>query len=134
MIICFGCTKGYSQHKSYNSDEAIKKGDVVVTLGVQNFERFQEFTRNVENGIQSKVRIASYTIEGDPIFIDLEYDGKYIFYTNDYSNEEFGTKEIIKDQCTKIDKKVNERNEYDYLISGCSNKASYPLFSIEKRQ
>lgn len=66
----------------------------------------------------------------------MDYDGKYIQIVHDNSHDEYGALEIIKDQCTKIDYKVNEKNKIEYSVGACLNKPKevYPLFSIEKRE
>ncbi len=139
MISCFGCTQSNSktntnsQNKPYTSEEAIKRGDVVQTnITVNNFDRFKKFLSNYNDEKADKIRITGYTIEGDPIFTDLDYDGKKIHYTNDNSNDAYGAKEIINDVCNTIIEEKKEQRTIWYSASGCSKNKSYSLISIDQ--
>lgn len=134
---CFGCTQSNSQHisqdKSYRSEEAIKKGDVVQTgITVYNFERFEQFLNNYHGKKPDKIRVTSYTVEGDPIFIDLDYDGENIKYFHDSSNDEYGSKEIVKDVCAMIIEEKKEQRKIDYSVSSCSKNNAYLVISIDQ--
>jgi hypothetical protein len=73
--------------KSYNYETAIKNGDVVDLHGkVNNAERLEKFYGNISLTIKDKIRITQFTIEGDPLFYDFEYNGKEIKYTYDNSS------------------------------------------------
>jgi hypothetical protein len=65
LILISGC--------SYNpSDE-----DIVDSHGeITNLEKFMKFVENVNQGIEDKIRVVRYTIEGDPMLHDLDFDGK----------------------------------------------------------
>ncbi|MFJ8260674.1 DUF4362 domain-containing protein [Rummeliibacillus sp. NPDC094406] len=139
MVSCFGCTQSNSktntnsQNKPYTSEEAIKRGDVVQTsISVNNFDRFINFFSNYNDEKADKIRITGYTIEGDPIFTDLNYDGKKILYTEDNSNDAYGAKEIIKDVCNKIIEEKKEQRTIWYSLSSCSKDKSYLLISIDQ--
>ena len=127
---------GCSQNKSYGSEEAIKKGDVVFTHKVFNVERFEEFKNNLANNKEDTIRVTGYTTEGDPIFQDLQFDGELIHYSHDNSNDAFGGKDkgIETDVCTKIIEEEIVKGELDYLITGCSKNPDdqYFLIRVEK--
>lgn len=53
---CFSCSKNSFRDEPYDSEKAVKNGDVVVQVGVQNFEQFQEFLHNIKDGKPDKVR------------------------------------------------------------------------------
>jgi len=94
IFICIGCGKD-----SYTSKTAIKNGDVVVANGNQyNVEKLDEFMENVKNNIKDKVRITRYTIEGDAIITDLDYDGENINYTDDNTRDSFGKPSIVTEK------------------------------------
>ena len=94
-----GCSNG-----AYNSKEAIKRGDVVTRDEVANIERFENFLTNISNKKEDTIRVTGYTHEGDPIFQDLQFDGKAIQYTYDDSNDQHGgdDKGIEKDVCNNL--------------------------------
>jgi PBP1b-binding outer membrane lipoprotein LpoB len=74
----------------YNSETAIENGDIVNIHGnISNLDKFGNFIKNVESGSKDKIRITMYTVEGDPIFYNLNYDGNQIQYTFDNSLDGF---------------------------------------------
>lgn len=123
---------GCSEDEAYGSEEAIKRGDIVYQSDVINLERFEQFLSNLSNKKEDKIRVTGYTDEGDPIFQDLQFDGKVIQYRYDNSNDEFAGNDrgIQTDVCTKIIEKENIRGEVDYLISSCSNNQDYFLIRV----
>ncbi|QPQ33119.1 DUF4362 domain-containing protein [Lysinibacillus sp. JNUCC 51] len=49
---------------------------------MSNLDRFESFIENVESGVKDEIRISMYTIEEDPIFYNLNYNGNKIQYIN----------------------------------------------------
>ncbi|MFJ5717842.1 DUF4362 domain-containing protein [Neobacillus sp. NPDC093127] len=131
VISTIGCS---SSGASYSSEEAIKRGDIVYQREAANLERFEQFLLNLSNKKEDTIRVTGYTDEGDPIFQDLQFDGKDIQYTYDNSKDEFGGKDkgIKKDVCTEITKKENEQGEVEFFISGCSKGNDGFLIRVEK--
>jgi hypothetical protein len=129
LVSIIGCS-----NRAYNSEEAIKRGDIVYQAKVANLERFEQFLINLSNKKEDTIRVTGYTDEGDPIFQDLQFDGKVIQYTYDNSNDDFAgdDKGIKKDVCTEIIKKENEQTEVEFLISGCSKGNDRFLIRVEK--
>ena len=123
---------GCSENEAYGSEEAIKRGDIVYQSEVINLERFEQFLSNLSNNEEDKIRVTGYTHEGDPIYQDLEFDGKVIQYRYDNSNDEFAGNDrgVQTDVCTKIVKKENEQGEVEYLISGCSKNQDHFLIRV----
>lgn len=110
--------------KSYSSEEAIENGDVVNIHGkISNLDRFESFIENVENGAKDEIRITMYTIEGDPIFYNLNYNGNKIQYTYDNSQDGYaGTgKGIESTSCSNIESR-NTENGVEYYLSECSSE------------
>ncbi|MBS4178352.1 DUF4362 domain-containing protein [Lederbergia citrea] len=107
LLLMSGC--------SYNpSDE-----DIVDSHGeITNLEKFMKFVGNVNEGTKDKIRIVRYTIEGDPMLHDLEYDGEIINSTTDTTRDEFGSGSVTTAICKSIDVKENEERT-DYTLSGC---------------
>ncbi|MFT9816492.1 DUF4362 domain-containing protein [Lysinibacillus sp. NPDC056185] len=93
--------------------------DIVDTHGeIKNLERFEDFFRNVQLGKEDSIRVAKYTIEGDPILHELKYDGKIIKSTYDSRRDQFGQGSIIHSACSLID--TAETNEStNYLLRDC---------------
>src|SRR5690242_9269927 len=70
MIILTACS-WFSNHSDLTFPEAEKAGYVVSGPGgLSNIGKLEEFHQNVQKKLKSQVRIARYTDEGDPIFID----------------------------------------------------------------
>jgi hypothetical protein len=112
-----------------------KKGDVVFQNEVTNFERFQQFLKNVANKKEDKIRVTGYTDEGDPVYQDLQFDGQEIQYKYDNSNDKYGGQDrgIEKDVCSKIIDRESENGQVEYLVSGCSSNLEHFLLRVEKK-
>lgn len=113
-----GCSK-----EGYSSDEAITRGDIVIQSEVENFERFDDFLQNLSSNKGDTIRITGYTHEGDPIFVDLKYDGKVIQYTHDNTHDDYAgdnNKGIEKDVCTEIIEKEDEVGYTEFILTGCA--------------
>lgn len=106
----------------YRSEQAIQNGDVVnLHSKVTNWERWEQFIRNIDEQKADKVRITSYTTEGDPIFEELVYDGKSVEYTHDDSMDKYGGKEKGRQVtiCEGIDVTSESNGETVYHLKGC---------------
>ncbi len=124
-IVLLGCQQESEiKEKSYSSEEAIENGDVVNLHGeISNLDRFESFIENVENGAKDEIRITMYTIEGDPIFYNLNYNGNKIQFTYDNSQDGYaGTgKGIESTSCSNIESR-NTDNGVEYYLSECSSE------------
>ncbi len=93
----------------YDYDTAIKNGDIVDLHGnIKNIDRLDEFNVNISSKKRDKVRITRFTTEGDPIFYDLNYNGKDIKLNYDNSKDKHGAKDRRSTNCRSlklIDKK-----------------------------
>jgi len=77
---------------------------------LKNTEKLNKFISNIEKGIEEResdfIRVTQYTIEGDPINLDIKYvkgekkEDCYYEITRDNTADRFGTKEI---KTTKYD-------------------------------
>lgn len=129
VLILTGC----SNDGAYDSLEAINRGDITISpKGVHNLDRFEQFLNNLSAKKEDSVRLTAYTIEGDPIFKDLHYDGEKIQYSYDNSNDAYRGegKGVESDVCTEITSKVNEQGSEEYYVTGCSKNAEYYLLEI----
>lgn len=94
--------------------------DIVDSHGeITNLEKFMEFIGNVKEGKEDKIRVVRYTIEGDPILHDLEFDGETITSKVDSTRDEFGSGKVSTATCQSIDViETHERTEY--TLTGCN--------------
>ncbi|UOF92477.1 DUF4362 domain-containing protein [Fodinisporobacter ferrooxydans] len=107
----------------YPSDIAVKNGDVVDVHGkIINFSKFEKFLSNVTSNKKDKIRITAYTTEGDPIFYELNFNGKTVDYTFDNSRDGFNGLNKGKEStsCQGFDMKQTGRKT-EYTLKGCSN-------------
>ena len=64
---------------SYNSEKAVLNGDVVNMHGpIYNYPVFESFLESMELKEADAVRIANYTLEGDPTLYNLSFQGSSI--------------------------------------------------------
>jgi hypothetical protein len=108
--------------KSYNYETAIENGDIVDLHGdVKNAERLEKFYENLSLTIKDKIRITQFTIEGDPLFNDFEYNGKEIKFTYDNSKDKHGTPNKRTTTCKSL---INTKmdNGIVYTLDGCYGK------------
>ncbi|MBA2875780.1 MULTISPECIES: DUF4362 domain-containing protein [Anoxybacillaceae] len=100
------------------------KDDIVNKHGdITNLGKFMQFVENVNRGKEDKIRIVAYTVEGDPIIQDLEYDGESITLITDTTRDKFGSGSINTSTCKSIKiEKTQERT--DYLLDGCDQEST----------
>lgn len=118
----------------YTSEGSVKKGDVVDVHGkITNLARFEQFIVNFKNQQKDFVRLTSYTIEGDPVFQELEIKGKLIDYSYDDTEDRFaaggGGKQT---QCLGIGKEVGEKNIKYYLGKCLVTQKKIYILSVPK--
>lgn len=76
--------------KDYPYDEAVARGDVVNLHGeLSNMEAYEKFKGTIEKGEPTFMRFVAYTIEGDPILMDVNFDGALFQVTEDVSRDAF---------------------------------------------
>lgn len=111
--------------EDYPEELARQNGDVFFAHRTQTYneEQISDFISKVDSKINSWIRIARYTPEGDPIIQLLSYnDGKFN-YTLDTTRDKFGVKEIKEMECSSL---VSLKGELDgfqyteYLLKGCT--------------
>jgi hypothetical protein len=80
----------YSQGKHY--DTHLSKEDTITYTLNENptTERLQKYIENVGNKKKDKINIIRYTIEGDPITTEFNFNGKNIIIAMDISKDRFG--------------------------------------------
>lgn len=91
----------------------------------EHFERFEAFKANTEKGKKDKLVIVQYTTEGDPIFLELQYDGAVFKSTLDTSRDTYGSGEIYHNTCTSIEV-VERTDRTEYVLEGCEEQMDNP--------
>ncbi|OWA37651.1 hypothetical protein B9G55_06260 [Saccharibacillus sp. O16] len=87
----------------YSLERAVENGDVVDRVGgLVNEDIWQAFREKVDSGSSASVQVVDYTIEGDPVFHNLDYDGSVIHYQYDNTHDAFGTAGRRMDICKKL--------------------------------
>ena len=107
----------------YSAEKAEKNGDVVNIFDkLMNIEKWDNFISNVNKKVSDQVRITQYTIEGDPIFYELVYDGDNIKFTYDNSLDSFGHDlNRPSASCKKFGAKRSEDGQKYYSLTECDN-------------
>lgn len=106
----------------YTRQQAEQNGDVVNMHGIKfmNLDKWDTFLINVQAGTSDHVQVTSYTIEGDPIFYNLNYDGQSIEYTFDTTMDAFGNPQRVSTFCERIESKIADEGT-EYSLAGCQN-------------
>lgn len=116
---------------AYDSETAVKNGDVVNLHGQAfNVDKLEAFVADVDNGRPAKLQITLYTIEGDPIFHIMDYDGKMIHYTFDNSRDKFGGSDKGRKQSNmaKVTREENSVSVEYYLVDERDKKTMIFIF------
>ncbi len=87
--------------QNYTIEQAIKDGCFTVTYyAVYNKEFLDNFIENTkydaQNRVESTIRIATTTVEGDLILYDLSYDGENYTLKSDYTRDNYMAEENRK--------------------------------------
>ena len=107
--------------EKYSFIQAIK--DKCVVSGYKkmyNKDVLDKFVENVNNGKKGFMRLISYTIEGDMIITDIDFDGKIFEVCFDWTRDEYSSKEDRIYKYCKYEKFEEERTEtgtYYYVDS-----------------
>lgn len=118
-------------HPELNFMEASDEGFVVVgPAGQYNVAKMEEFFQKYQNSKKAQVTLARYTTEGNPIYIDLEFNGKQINYTYDNSWDHFGgnDKGPRETSCQEINKRNitgTDGNGSEYYLTTCKDIIGY---------
>ncbi|MDQ1147673.1 hypothetical protein QE429_004500 [Bacillus sp. SORGH_AS 510] len=88
--------------------------------GLENIKRLDLFVKNVNSGKKDQVRLTRFTIEGDPIYYDLTYNGSKLKIIEDTREDEFGQGEVKTYHCKSIQKQESSTST-KYIIEECPN-------------
>jgi Domain of unknown function (DUF4362) len=127
------CLTACSQDTGPQTDKTEKEHADEVVIGhnaIENADRFQTFSKRVFHHQKDGIRITQRTIEGDPIYQNVRFDGKKYEYTYDSREDAYGSKEVTKDTCK--DFRIIETNtETTALLEKCENQIdSITLFTL----
>ncbi len=117
----------------YTAEQAEKNGDVVLALdGIKNPATWVQFAERVKQKKPGQVQITAYTVEGDPIFYNLSYNGgDDIRYRFDTTHDAFGSPEKREEFCGEIAETMTDKGmEYRLKSCGANRDQESKTFSI----
>ncbi|MGK7379773.1 DUF4362 domain-containing protein [Planococcus sp. 1R117A] len=115
-LVLFGCQNNYASFPA--ADTIIERN-----LGnVENLDRFHDFLENFANKQADHILIQTYTTEGDPIYLELQYDEKAIHFTRDLTEDKYGSFEVTETVCTELRKEESDKR-VDYLLGHCEDQS-----------
>ncbi|WP_052339513.1 DUF4362 domain-containing protein [Gorillibacterium massiliense] len=109
--------------KPYDPERAEQNGDVVLAIDRKaNLEKWEHFLESLKIKRVDAIRITQYTVEGDPVFSELFYNGKSIHFTYDDSLDGFGEHLIrTRSICKAIGTVKLENGNGMHILEGCNN-------------
>jgi predicted small lipoprotein YifL len=106
----------------YTSEQAEKNGDIVFSFdGAKNLNTWTAFFENVKQGRKDAVQLTTYTTEGDPIFYNLDYDGREIRYQYDNTHDGWGAPKVEQNYCKALERIEDKQGYWIYTLTGCSD-------------
>ena len=104
-------------NKKYTSDLAIENGDYVNIHGkIYNDQAMIDFIENVLNKEQDEIRTVVYTVEGDPIITDFNYNGSIFIVVKDNSYDRYSSGGTIKKEFSNL-LTYEHRNRLYYSVT-----------------
>ncbi|WP_079508898.1 DUF4362 domain-containing protein [Mesobacillus jeotgali] len=85
---------------------------------ITNRETFYSFLESVRRGQKHKIKVVTYTKEGDPLLHDVVFDGEKIQSIYDTTRDEYGQGTIESTTCERLAEKELGQ-EMEYFIEGC---------------
>lgn len=111
----------------YTPEQAASNGDIVNVHGkLTNSDKWTKFVEQVRAGNASEAHITAYTVEGDPIFQDLLFDGQVIQYTYNNVLDGFGSPTRTISFCKNLD-----QEGLRYSLSKCDDEKSRFVLEME---
>ncbi|WNB91095.1 DUF4362 domain-containing protein [Bacillus sp. NEB1478] len=125
VTICFlsACQK---EDQVVSTKNEIKMGN----SRIENGERLYHFSKSSADHQSDKIRITQYTKEGDPIYQDINYDGKTYKYKLDTTEDKFGVGEIRKTSCQMFHME-EKNNEMTAVLEQCGDALQIELFTLQ---
>ena len=143
FLFLIGCSNTAEESSSvdnpaqpYPPQEAVENGDIVVNVEgeTMNYKRFEAFLTSVRTGEKDEIRITNYTVEGAPIFYNLQFNGEKILYTFDntedgYAGSGRGKRSTTCSEMNKVT--TGERSEY--RLRECDSNEIAGTFHLSAR-
>ena len=130
-LVLSGCGKSVAVSHSTAAVFTENEEDIVDKHGeVANFERMEEFLSNIEWQSEDQIRIVHYTLEGDPIIQEVDFDGEIFTYVYDNTHDNFGSPEVTTSTCTEL-KTKEDSGMTNYVLLGCDLEYEPLLLRIE---
>jgi hypothetical protein len=113
--------KEYTANRPKISHKLNEQEDVVFNHGftIRNLYRLDDFIER-QSGRQ---RVVQYTMEGDPIFKDLQFKKGKLWITADTTQDEYGPHEILTYACTTLERRETD-TALKYTLRGCEGEAA----------
>ncbi|MGI2326711.1 DUF4362 domain-containing protein [Planococcus sp. YIM B11945] len=135
-LILMGChgeaLSGTHQNGGALSIEAADTIESPVSGEIKNLERFQRFLTNFNQKESDRIQLIHYTVEGDPIFQELAYDGDVIKTTIDSSEDAYGSGEIWSTVCGEVKEKKTTKGS-EYVLRDCEDLEENLLFVVSEK-
>lgn len=132
LTLLIGCSKSLSNNEGEQFTPA--QTDIVSEHdGIENLTRLKDFIQNVSKGKEDKIRVVSYTKEGDPIISDITFN-ETLEVKSDTTKDDYGDNTIKTHQCKTIEVIKNENNQDEYVLTGCSGYKIPYYLGVDKKQ
>lgn len=131
LLFLAGCGKEENIIQSNSPPSTKPLTDEVVDIHgqVENIGRLDTFVANVQSKTMDEIRLTRYTIEGDPIYYDLLFDGAELTLTIDTSEDKFGKPSVTTYKCGNLSK-LETNTETKYSIENCPDGETGELLEI----
>jgi hypothetical protein len=126
ILIITGCSTSEdgTVDSSSNGTKFELNADVIDTHGgVEGLGAMENFYQQVKKGKEGKLRVVQYTIEGDPLITDLDYDEEQIHVKFDTTRDKFGSGEVTTSTCGQLVREENPTN-LSYYMTECKGASS----------
>jgi hypothetical protein len=134
ILLITGCTATEDDPADSSSGGDTKyelNADVVNTHGgVEGLDNMENFYQQVQKGEEGNLRVLEYTIEGDPIITDLDYDGKQINVKFDTTRDEYGSGKVTTSTCDQLAREENPTN-LSYYMTDCKGASSNMIQALQ---
>lgn len=125
-LVLLGCQNDYASFPAVDTITERNLGEV------ENLDRFQAFLENFTHKQADHILIQTYTTEGDPIYLELQYDGNTIHFTRDWTEDNYGSFEVTETICTEL-RKEESAKRLDYLLGNCEDQSQDTVLVVQKQ-
>lgn len=127
LVLTSGCSLFERGGPDGGSPEIHAEKDVISTMdGVSNLDKLDTF---LERGSGSQ-RVVHYTIEGDPIFMDLRYEGGQLELRYDTTLDAFGSGKVETMICNEL-VRTEEDQQLKYILQACGDQGDRGVLILD---